>query len=268
MPRNSITRPVVVSRSPLAGDLAIPQDAGTLALIVHPDGAGRSRPGHRFIADVLQANRVATLSIGLRRPDEESRHAAVTDAADIAERLRGVLDWLARHDATRELRLALIAVGDAAAGCALAARLPGLEAFEALVLLDGHVALGEEEVAAWRRPTLCVAGRHGRPGSAQPLAGARTLHAPHRLVRVPVQTQPQAHPGAYQAMACELVGWLKARQPARDARPAGDGRPRADAAQNEHVKPAPISRVSAFSPRILMREQSIAASTDRFGVKG
>jgi hypothetical protein len=106
-----------------------------------------------------------------------------------------------------------------------------------------------------------VAGRHGRPGSAQPLAGARTLRAPHRLVRLPVQTQPQAHPGAYQAMACELVGWLKARVPARD------GRPRADAAQNEHVKPAPISRVSALSPRILMRDKSIAASTDRFGVK-
>lgn len=267
MPKYSVTHPIVVGRPCLAGDLAIPQDAGTLALIVHPDAAGRSRPGHRFIADVLQANRVATLSIGLRRPDEETRHAAVTDAADIAERLRGVLDWLARHEATRGLRLALIAVGDAAAGCALAARLPGLEAFEALVLLDGRVDLGEDEVAAWRRPTLCVAGRHGAQRHMQPLAGARTLHAPHRLARLPVQTQPHAHPGAYQAMACEVVGWLKARLPARDARPAGDGRPHSDAAQNEYVSPALISRVSAFSPRILIREKSIAASTARFGVK-
>lgn len=267
MSRHSITRPVVVSRSSLAGDLAIPQDAGTLVLIVHPDGAGRSRPGYRFIADVLQANRVATLSIGLRRPDEESRHAAVTDAADIAERLRGVLDWLARHDATRGLRLALIAVGDAAAGCALAARLPGLEAFAALVLLDGHVALGANEVAAWRRPTLCVAGRHGRPGSAQPLAGARTLRAPHRLVRLPVQTQPQARPGAYQAMACELVNWLKERVSAGDAAPAGSGRARGGTARNESVSAALLGRVSALSPRILMREKSIAASSDRFGVK-
>jgi hypothetical protein len=267
MPRYSVTRPIVVSRPALAGDLAIPRDATALALIVHPDSAGRSRPGHRFVADVLLANGVATLSIGLRRPDEESRQAAVTDATVIAERLRGVLDWLTRHDATRGLRFALIAVNDAAAACALAARLPGLEAFETLVLLDGHVALGANEVAAWRRPTLCVAGRHGRPGSAQPLAGARTLRAPHRLVRLPVQTQPQAHPGAYQAMACELVNWLKERVSAGDAAPAGSGRARGDTARNESVSAALIGRVSAFAPSILMREMSIAISTDRFGVK-
>lgn len=209
MPGSPAPHAVVMARPGLAGELAIPEGARTLALFAHPAAAGRDHPGHRFVADVLRANGVATLSIGLRTAEEEARRAPLASGLELARRLREVLAWLGGHAATRRLQVALVGVNEAAAPCALAARQPGLEAIRSLVLLDGRVDLSGAEVAAWRQPTLCIAGRHGITRAGQPLAGARSLPLPHRLVKLRLQTQPHAMSGAYQAMACQLAAWLQ-----------------------------------------------------------
>lgn len=207
-------QPVVIARAGLSGELAIPEDASAMALIVHPAADGRGHPGHRFFADVLRANGVATLSIGLRTAEEEARRVPLTGATELVPRLQAALQWLDSHAATRRLPLALIGVNDAAAPCAQAARLPGFEAIRSVVLLDGWVDLRDSEVATWRQPTLCIAGRHGIARSGQPLAGARSLPRPHRLVKLPMQTQPRVCSGAFQAMACEVTAWLRKQPPA------------------------------------------------------
>lgn len=207
-------QPVVMARAGLSGELAIPEDANTMALIVHPAADGRGHPGHRFVADVLRANGVATLSIGLRTAEEEARRAPLAGGTELVPRLQAALQWLDSHAATCRLPLALIGVNDAAASCAQAARLPGFEAIRSVVLLDGWVDLRDSEVAAWRQPTLCIAGRHGITRSGQPLAGARSLPRPHRLVKLPMQTQPRVCSGAFQAMACEVTAWLRKQPPA------------------------------------------------------
>lgn len=203
---------VVMALPGLAGELAIPEGASMLALFAHPTAAGRDHSGHRFVADVLRANGVATLSIGLRRAEEEARRAPLPGGPEVAQRLQGVLEWLGAHAATRRLQVALVGVNEAAAPCAIAARQPGFEAIGTLVLLDGRVDLRDDEVAAWRQPTLCIAGRHGITPSGQPLAGARSLPPPHRLVKLRMQTQPRASSGAFQAMACQIVAWLRPRR--------------------------------------------------------
>lgn len=209
MPGSCRPVPVVIANAGLVGELAIPEAASTLTLIAHPHAAGRDHPGHRFLADVLRANGLATLSIGLRTPEEESCRAPLAEAAVLTQRLQALLDGLSAHAATRQLRVALVGVGEAAAPCAIAARAPGLEAIRSVVLLDGRVDLRDEEVAAWRQPTLCIAGRHGIALSGQPLAGARSLPPPHRLVKLRMQTQPLASSGAFQAMACHIAAWLQ-----------------------------------------------------------
>lgn len=209
MPVSASPQAIVMARLGLAGDLAIPDGASMLALFVHPTAAGRDHSGHRFLADVLRANGAATLSIGLRSAEEEARRAPIAGGPEVAQRLQEVLDWLGARVATRRLPVVLVGVNEAAAPCALAARQAGLEAICSLVLLDGRVDLCDAEVAAWRRPTLCIAGRHGITLSGQPLAGARSLPSPHRLVKLRTQTQPRASAGAYQAMACQLAAWLR-----------------------------------------------------------
>jgi len=209
MPGSASPQPVVFAHAGLAGELAVPDGSTTLALFAHATAAGRNHPGYRFMGDVLHANRVATLSIGLRNAEEEAICAPLASTPELTRRLKAVLDCLAAHGATRHLHVTLVGVNQAAATCAIAARQPGLEAIGSVVLLDGRVDLNEAEVAAWRHPTLCIAGRHGIALSGQPLAGARSLPPPHRLVKLRMQTQPLASAGAFQAMACHLATWLQ-----------------------------------------------------------
>jgi len=200
-------RPILIDAS-LSGDLAVPDEARVLALVVHPNLASMARSGHCFLADVLRSNRVATLSIGLRTLDEERGNADLPDSGEVARRLRRVQAWLAQASTTRHLRLGLIAVDDAVTPCIEASRLPGLDAVRALVAIDGHPDLRQEAVADWRWPTLCLAGRNGWPGQARSDRLPRTLPAPHRLVRLVERTLPSAGCGAFQAIACEATSWL------------------------------------------------------------
>ena len=210
----AVPQPVVFTRAGLAGELAMVEGASTLAVFAHATAAGRDHPGHRFMGDVLRANGVATLSIGLRTAEEEACGAPLAGVLELTLRTKAVLDSLAATAATaatRQMNVALIGIGLAAAPCAIVARQPGLEAIRSVVLLDGHVDLRDGEVASWRRPTLCIAGRHGIALSGQPLAGARSLPPPHRLVKLRMQTQPLASAGAFQTMACEIANWLRHR---------------------------------------------------------
>lgn len=172
--------------------------------MVHPDRADGVRSGQRFIADVLAANGLATLSIAL---------APAADAAQTAEQLRRATDRLDSNGATRGLPVVLVGVHDAAALCAEAMSRIELAAVRSCVWLDGHVELGAERVATWRRPTLCLAGRHGSGAAPQPLRGTRRLPSPHRLVKLPQRSQPAPGAGVHEAMACELLAWLRRTVP-------------------------------------------------------
>lgn len=193
-------------RTGLDVPLVPPQGAGAVVLMVHPDRADGERTGQRFIADVLAANGLATMTIAL---------APAADAAQAAEQLGRATEQLERHGTTRGLPVVLVGVHDAAAVCAEAMRRVDLAAVRSCVWLDGRVDLGAERVASWRRPTLCLAGRHGSGGAVQPLRGTRRLPAPHRLVKLPLRSMPAPSAGVYEAMACELLAWLRKTVPLR-----------------------------------------------------
>ncbi|TXC66690.1 hypothetical protein FSC37_15355 [Piscinibacter aquaticus] len=83
------------------------------------------------------------------------------------------------------------------------------------VWLDGHVELGAEQVAAWRRPTLCPAGRHGSGAAAQPLRGTRRLPAPHRLVKLPLRARSRHRaPACTRRWPANCSPWLRRTVPA------------------------------------------------------
>lgn len=191
-----------------------PNDAHGVVLLVHPHRADCVLAGQRFIADVLAANGLATLSIALSRHDDGLRETAQSDAAQTASQLKQVIGALESDGSTRDLPLALVGVHEAAAACAEALRLGGLQAVKSCVWLDGPVDHREDSVAAWTRPTLCLAGRHGIGAAAQPWRGLRRLPSPHRLVKLPQRSRPQPSAGVHQAMACELLAWLQRTMPA------------------------------------------------------
>lgn len=208
------TRLRVIDSPPLAGALLRPQAARALVLLVHPDSHDRRDAGQRFIADVLVANGLATLSLVLRTPEEEARGAELPAAPEIAWRLRQLTQQLATDPDTRGLPLALVGVHEAASPCAQALALGGFDALCSRVWLDARVELDAAHVASWTRPTLCLAGRHGIGAAVQPLRGIRRLPSPHRLVKLSLRSRPQASAGVHQAMACELLAWLQRTLPA------------------------------------------------------
>lgn len=222
LPESTSPPCMVPQRFGCVGELAIPENSTSLSVFVHSTPAGLDHAGFRFVGDVLRANAVATLSVSLHTAEEAAHRAPPAATRELVRRLQSVLAQLGEHAPTRGLRLALVGVNEAAALCALAARQPGFDALGSLILLDGRLNLLDAEVAAWRQPTLCIAGRHARPLSGWPLAGMRRLPPPHRLVKLPMQTQPFASAGAYEAMACELVAWFrqKAVAPRESALPA------------------------------------------------
>ena len=93
-PSLAAPQPVVFTRAGLAGELAMAEGASTLAVFAHATAAGRNHPGHRFMGDVLRANGVATLSIGLRTAEEEACGAPLAGVLELTLRMKAVLDSL------------------------------------------------------------------------------------------------------------------------------------------------------------------------------
>jgi len=195
-------------RAPVQGLWARPVGARAVVLFVHPLRAECMQAGQRFIADVLAANGLATLSIGLSSPEGHPSGQALPDAWQTAEFLRQVVDVLESDAALRGLPLALVGVHEAAAVCDAALGHAGLTAVKSCVWLDGPVDHREPSVATWSLPTLCLTGRHGSGAVAQPWRGVRRLPAPHRLVKLQQRSRPEPSAGVHQAMACELLAWL------------------------------------------------------------
>ncbi len=196
-----------------------PPGARAVVLLVHPSREDCARAGQRFIADVLAANGLATLSVALARHDDDARGAALPDAAQTAAFLQQVLDALDCDAALRSLPLALVGVHEAAAPCAEALSRVGLPRVKSCVWLDGTVDHRDASVAAWSRPTLCLAGRHGIGAAKQPWRGLRRLPAPHRLVKLQQRSRPEPSAGVHEALACELLAWLQRTLPEAAAAP-------------------------------------------------
>lgn len=180
-----------------------------VVLFVHPHRADCVQVGQRFIADVLAANGLATMSMALAGQDDRSREMPLPDAAQTAAWLQQAVDALESDAATRGLPLALVGVHEAAAPCDEALQRGGLQAVKSCVWLDGPVDHRQASVAAWTRPTLCLAGRHGVGATRQPWCGLRRLPAPHRLVKLQQRSRPEPSAGVHEAMACELLAWLQ-----------------------------------------------------------
>lgn len=190
-----------------------------IVLFVHPHRADCAQAGQRFIADVLVANGLATLSIALAGQDNGSREVTLPDAVQTAALLQQAVDALDADAASRGLPLALVGVHEAAALCAEALSRVGLPRVKSCVWLDGTVDHRDASVAAWRRPTLCLAGRHGIGAAVQPWRGLRRLPAPHRLVKLQQRSRPEPSAGVHEAMACELLVWLQRTLPVAAAAP-------------------------------------------------
>src|SRR6266850_6099660 len=92
----------------LDGNLSLPEGARGIVLFAHGSGSSRHSPRNRYVAQLLNEEKLATLLVDLLTPDEEAvdlRTAQIRfDIALLAKRLVGVTDWLTEHPDTQHLR--------------------------------------------------------------------------------------------------------------------------------------------------------------------
>jgi pimeloyl-ACP methyl ester carboxylesterase len=157
MPERAVR--IAVDDVALEGDLWIPDHASALVIFAHGSGSSRFSPRNRFVAQLLNRRRLATLLVDLLTLEEENFAAASELRFDIgllAHRLTAATDWSSREPCTQQLPLGYFGSSTGAAAAL---------------------------VAAARRAQLvgAVVSRGGRPDPRRPrpARGARS-HAPHR----------------------------------------------------------------------------------------
>src|ERR1700716_882605 len=99
---------VAAGRVLLEGNLSLPEGARGTVLFAHGSGSSRLSPRNRYVAQLINQAKLATLLVDLLSPEEEAvdlRTAQLRfNIGLLAERLVGVTDWLVRQPDTGPLR--------------------------------------------------------------------------------------------------------------------------------------------------------------------
>jgi len=150
----------------LEGDLTLPPGAHGIVLFAHGSGSSRHSPRNRQVAAELTGRGLGTLLVDLLTHAEEVDDARTRDLRfDIgllADRLIGLVDWLAEHPETRSLPVGLFgaSTGAAAALVAAAARPADVHA---VVSRGGRPDLAGPALVQVAAPTLLIVGERDLP---------------------------------------------------------------------------------------------------------
>jgi putative phosphoribosyl transferase len=199
----------VLDRAVRVRGLQMPAPVRGLVLLVHRDCDSQQRSGQRFIADVLRANGLATLTVTLHPAEEQRAGLPLPGRVLIKHRLHAVFDWLATQAPARQTPVALLGVDDAVCGCVAAVARYRSDVLRSLILLDGRPYHVAQLLARLSQPTLMVVGACDARSVNRHRAALRQMTAPSRLEVLALSTQPRAAPGAHQALAHVAMRWLE-----------------------------------------------------------
>jgi pimeloyl-ACP methyl ester carboxylesterase len=188
----------------LPGEWTLPPQAVGEVVFVHGSGSGRGSPRNRFVAGVLQQQRLATLLFDLLSEDEARDRRRVFDIALLTQRLLDAMEWLRRrHD---ESRVGLFGASTGAAAALQAAtERPGRVG--ALVLRGGRVDLAPR-IARVQAPTMLIVGGADVDVMNLNRVALNTLQCAKRLEIVPGASHLFEEPGALDAVAHLAAHWF------------------------------------------------------------
>src|SRR5882724_3632670 len=195
----------------LEGNLRLPRDARGIVLFAHGSGSSRHSPRNRYVAQLLNEGKLATLLVDLLTPEEEAIDVRTAhlrfDIRLLAERLIGVTDWLTQQPDTRDLRVGYFGASTGA-GAALVAAAERPTVVGAVVSRGGRPDLAGPALARVRAPTLLIVGGHDVPVIELNRAALAQLRCEKRLVIVPGATHLFEEPGALEAVARLAREWF------------------------------------------------------------
>lgn len=142
----------------IEGNLSLPEGARGIVLFAHGSGSSRFSPRNRYVAQLLNRVRLATLLVDLLKEAVDLRTAQLRfNIGLLAERLVGVTDWLVQQPDTRPLRIGYFGASTGAAA-ALVAAAERPEIVRAVVSRGGRPDLTGPVLARVEAPTLLIVG--------------------------------------------------------------------------------------------------------------
>ncbi|MEO9306965.1 MAG: dienelactone hydrolase family protein [Nitrososphaera sp.] len=152
---------ITIDSVTLNGDIVFPEDPVGLVLFVHGSGSGRHSPRNRFVANILNQKRIATLLFDLLTLEEEEfdsiSGALRFNIPLLSERLILVTDWVLKNQELSNLKLGYFGASTGAAAALMAASKED-DKIDVIVSRGGRPDLAEGSLRKVRCPTLFIVG--------------------------------------------------------------------------------------------------------------
>ena len=197
----------------LPGMLFVPGDALGVVAFAHGSGSNRLSSRNRYVAEVLQQARLATLFFDLLEADEAEDRRNVFAIELLAARVLAATAWLKAELETQNLPIGLFGASTgAAAALVAAARDPG--EIHAVVSRGGRPDLARDDLPAVQAPTLLIVGGYDDVVLRLNEDAYRLLQCPKQLVVIPGATHLFPEPGALEEVGRLAQDWfLRSRTP-------------------------------------------------------
>lgn len=148
----------------IEGSLALPENPRAVILFAHGSGSSRFSSRNRFVANVLNRGKFATLLLDLLHPDEDQNSSARFDIDLLTNRLWHAFIWLRTNRLTTGLSIGLFGASTGAAATLQLAGNSDLQARDeifAIVSRGGRPDLARPMyLKGVRAPCLFLVGQH------------------------------------------------------------------------------------------------------------
>jgi len=196
----------------LHGTLVIPKQCTGIVLFVHGSGSSRLSPRNRHVAQVLQAQGIATLLFDLLTRAEESVDQFTAelrfDIPFLAERLLAATRWARRRPDLQNLAIGYFGASTGA-GAALVAAAKLSTDVGAVVSRGGRPDLAGDALRSVVAPTLLIVGGNDEPVIAMNKAALAKLKCREKmLVLIPGATHLFEEPRTLDEVARVAAAWF------------------------------------------------------------
>ncbi len=202
---------VTAGRLVLEGTLSVPEGARAVVLFAHGSGSSRNSPRNRYVARILNQERLATLLVDVLTAEEEaldSQTAHLRFDIDLqAGRLIGATDWLSSYPDTQQMRVGYFGASTGA-GSALSAAAQRPEVVGAIVSRGGRPDLAGPALELVRAPTLLIVGGYDLPVIKLNMLAFAKLKCEKQLEIVQRATHLFEEPGALSEVARLARDWF------------------------------------------------------------
>lgn len=196
----------------LNADLAMPPEAKAIVAFAHGSGSGRHSPRNRYVAQLLNGYKFATLLADLLTEEEEvidmrTRHLRF-DIPMLADRLVNIAAWLQHEPQTKPLKIGWFGASTGA-GAALIAAARHPENIMAVVSRGGRPDLAGDDLPKVIAPVLLIVGENDPQVIDLNEWALSRLNAQSKLEIVPNATHLFEEPGTLEKAAVLAAEWFQ-----------------------------------------------------------